>query len=165
MKRIIFSFFATLLFTLISYVGFSQTRLGAGLAYGSEIERIGAQLRIQYEVTEKVGTAVDFTYFFPEKVDVLGTEIKASFNTLNANIHYVLTNSETFFFYPVAGVNFAVATVKFGDESESDLEIGFNVGAGARLGLSDSLSAFGEAKYVIGEADQAVINVGVLFNL
>ena len=45
--------------------------VGGGLAYGTEIKKMGINLRGYYGITDKIDAAPSFTYFFPNKEDYL----------------------------------------------------------------------------------------------
>lgn len=164
MKKSLFTIFAIVTFVFATSTSFAQLRLGAGLAYGSDIEKLGVQLRGEYGINDKWEAEADFTYFFPEKTEFLGVDISANFSTINLNAHYLLANKDKFQFYPLAGLNIAIASASVAGESESESEFGINAGAGARYSFSEKLNGYADAKYVLGEADQFVINFGVLFN-
>ena len=148
----------------------AQLSLGGGLAFGTDIESVGITVRGVYPFNDEWEGAGSFTYFIPKnESDVL----KISLWEFNADAHYILNSTEKFTFYPLAGLSIAGVTFDFSDLNNpffNDLdgtttEVGLNIGAGGTLLFSESLTGYGELKYVIGGFDQLVINIGVLFQL
>jgi len=137
---------------LTSTQSFAQLSAGAGLAYGSEIDEIGVQVRGVYQITEMWRAGADIILWLDGVDD-------ASIWELNLNAHYAFLNSGSTILYALAGLN--VATVKAGDASNS--KTGINLGAGAQIPLIDNIGAFAELRYVLGDADQLVIAGGIIF--
>jgi opacity protein-like surface antigen len=86
------------------------------------------------------------------------------------NGHYVFNSLDRFEFYGLAGLNILFTSWKEKPAGadvfkESDNALGFNLGAGTYIKISDQFDAFCEAKYVIGKYDQFMLNAGVLINL
>ncbi len=144
----------------------AQTKIGAGLAFGTEISNIGITAKAQHGFTEVWEGAGSFTYYLTGE-DAPGVDLNLW--TLNFDAHYILSSTDNFNFYPLAGLNIAGVTVDFDtgfpgfDGSNTSTEVGLNIGAGGELKFSESLSGVAELKYVLGDFDQLVINAGVLF--
>lgn len=134
--------------------------VGAGLAYGSEIEAIGIQVNGVYGFTDEIRGAANFTLFFPDQP----SDGDYSFWTLNADVHYLFMAEEATNVYGLGGLNFASQEISSGGFSASDSEIGLNLGGGAEFGMGFG-SLFAEVKYVISDFDQLVLNAGVRFDL
>lgn len=130
-----------------------QFKVGGGVLYGSEVESVGLQLNGTYRFTEEIEGAADLSFFFPG--DNSGLD---SFWAINANGHYIFTSDEEFHVYGLAGLNLSTAEFSFNNNSNS--ELGLNLGAGGEYHL-DSVSLFGEIKYVVGDFDQLVLGAGV----
>ena len=147
---------------------FAQIKLGGGIAYGTEIEELGITAKGHYAFTEVWEGAASFTFFFTGE-DVPGADLRIW--EFNADAHYILTTTDKFAFYPLAGLNITGVTIDidspipgFGGKT-SNSEVGLNAGAGIELFINENISAVGELKYVLSDFDQLVINVGILFGL
>ena len=123
----------------------AQTRIGGGIAYGTEIESVGIVLNSEFFVTDEISIAPDFIYFFPKTdnftILTTSTEIKQTLWELNVNGHYYFME-EPVQLYGLAGLNYSNVTVKveisdptFGTSSSSasDGEIGLNFGYWGKL--------------------------------
>lgn len=132
----------------------NEFKVGAGLAYGSEVESIGIQAGAVYDFTEEISGAADFIIFFPENYD---------WWELNVNGHYRFLSEDNISVYGLAGLNYATLSVDLGQfGSASDSELGLNIGGGAEFGL-DFANLYTELKYVLGNADQFGISAGLRF--
>jgi len=134
----------------------AQLSVGGGLAYGSDLEEIGLQVRGIYSIADQWRAGADLIYYL-DGIEGL------SYYEINANGHFVFTGSDgKFLAYALAGLNyFRVSVLNFGGGSE----IGLNLGGGAQFMFSDSISGLLELKYVIGDADQFVAGLGVMFEI
>jgi outer membrane immunogenic protein len=166
MKKIMLA--AVAAFVLISVQNSqAQIGLGAGLAYGTEIENIGIQLGGTYLINENFRAAADIIYYFPKEEE--GGYVKTKWFEFNANVHYIFFNDDSMNAYAIGGLNYTSLTVEidipgFGSASGSDGEVGLNLGVGAMIDIGFS-NLYGEAKYVLGNADQLSIAVGLRFAL
>ena len=152
MKKLIFS---VLLVIVISFSSQAQKTIGAGLAYGSEIENLGIGVNAEFDLNAQIDISPSFIYYF-KKNNVTLWE-------LNGNINYIFSsNGPTF--YGIAGLNITGVKVDagvFGDRSDS--ELGLNLGVGASFAQSGSVIPFAEAKYVLSNYDQLSLFGGVRF--
>ncbi|WP_420575833.1 outer membrane protein [Ekhidna sp.] len=152
MKKLIFS---VLLITVISFSSQAQKTIGAGLAYGSEIENLGIGINAEFDLNDQIDISPSFIYYF-KKNNVTLWE-------LNGNINYIFSSSGPTF-YGIAGLNITGVKVDagvFGDRSDS--ELGLNLGVGASFAQSGSVIPFAEAKYVLSNYDQLSLFGGVRF--
>lgn len=147
---------------VLGFIFFSNTnalaqnefKVGAGLAYGSEVEAIGIQAGAVYDFTEEFSAAADFIVFFPDNYD---------WWELNVNGHYRFLSQDNVTVYGLAGLNYATLSIDLGQfGSASDSELGLNLGGGAEFGL-DFAKLYTELKYVVGNADQLGISAGLRF--
>ena len=167
----------TSLFLLIAISAYSQTNImvGGGLGFGSSIENLCFDLRGSANFSEQIDGAVSINIFLPDKESAGGFEASLSWWTINLDGHYLFSNTEQSKLYGLAGLN--IANIGFETEipsffpgggtqkiDGSDTEIGLNIGGGAEIPFGN-LMGFGEAKYVVSDADQLVIVIGVLFNV
>lgn len=154
MKKLILSF---ILFAIISFVSQAQSKVGVGLAYGSEVENAGIGVNGEFAASDVINISPSFIYYFKKN--------NVSFWELNGNINYIFSeNSATV--YGIAGLNLTGFKIDnpFGDDV-TDSELGLNLGIGANFDAGGNLTPFAEAKYVLGDADQLSLFAGVRFPL
>lgn len=141
---------------ICSASSFSQKTVGAGLAYGSEIENLGIGVNAEFDLNEQIDIAPSFIYYFKKNNFTMWE--------LNGNINYIFSNSGPTF-YGIAGLN--ITGVKFDGggffADSSDSELGLNLGIGATFAQSGSVIPFAEAKYVLSNYDQLSLFGGVRF--
>lgn len=158
MKRQFLLSLFTALCMMTAYQANAQLSVGAGLAYGLDIEELGLQVRGVYDINETWRGEADFIYYFIDGDGLSAWE-------LNLNGNYVFNRTETLTLYALAGINIFGITVDlgpFGDETAT--ETGLNIGAGAQYAVSSALDIFGELKYSLSDADQLLIAAGILFS-
>ncbi|MEQ9006694.1 MAG: hypothetical protein RLP12_02345, partial [Ekhidna sp.] len=108
MKKLILSI---ILFTVISLASQAQSKVGVGLAYGSEIESAGIGVNGEFAATDVINIAPSFIYYF-KKNNVTWWE-------LNGNINYIFSESNATV-YGIAGLNITGVKVDapgFGSDS------------------------------------------------
>jgi len=139
----------------------AQTRVGAGLAYGTEIEKMGINVNSQIFVKENIAIAPGIVYFFPKN---LGSGFDFNWFDINLNGHYyfALNSVQP---YALAGLNFAILSIDSGFGSANNTEIGLNLGGGVNFLIGGKLIPFGELRIVVGNADQLVFGGGVRLNI
>lgn len=160
MKKLISTFTLIFAFILCSNTNvFAQNKLqlGAGIAYGADIENIGLQVGATYEITENIRGAADFLYYFTDVEGFTAWEF-------NINGHYMFISEANMNVYGLAGLNYAKSKFDVGPFSGSTSDIGLNIGAGAEFGLGFG-SFYGELKYELGGFEQLVIGAGIRFGL
>jgi len=138
-----------------------KINLGGGLIYGTSQKNVGFDFRGDVTFFDQWSISPHFNVFFNKK-DNYVTE---RWNAFNIDAHYFFELERLWKIYPLLGINFATVSEKVNDITFSNAEIGMNIGAGAEYPLDSRLNGFGELKYVIGDADQAVITVGLLYTL
>lgn len=136
-----------------------------GYTYGFEIEKGGLRFDGQYGVTDEIDVAAGLSFFFPEKGTVAGTDYKSNVWMIDFDGHYNFDLGNGLNVYPLTGLNFSTFRSKVGDTSDSTTKFGVNIGGGAQFKFSDPLGAFLELKYILGDADQAVMGVGLTYSL
>jgi len=87
-----------------------------------------------------------------------------------ATAKYYFKSSSNIKPYAGAGLNFIIGKWSweasgFGDDSESETDIGFHFCGGVEHELSPTLNGFAEAKYTIDGADHFGIYVGVMYKM
>lgn len=164
----------TIALVLISLATVAQTRVGAHLGYGTEVESLAIGVNAEFFVAEKISIAPSFTFFFPKKedYDILGVTgtFKTSFWEINADGHYYFTDTDaTTAFYGLAGLNLlgyklTTEVDGAGSVSDSDTEFGINLDAGANFTMGN-LMPFAEVKFETAGDGQLVLLAGLRFAL
>jgi len=151
----------------LTFNSFAQINAGGGITYGSKQKTIGFNLRGQYTVWENVDVVAGFTFYLPhkEKQKLIFTTIdsKTTMWSFDVDGHYNFDVIDNLKAYPIAGLNITGVSVEVNGSKASDTEAGFNIGAGAAYKITDRLTGVFELKYTLGNYDQAVIGVGVLY--
>lgn len=170
MKKIITAFIAA--FVLISVQNSNaQLGVGAGLAFGTEIETLGIQVGATYSLVDNLRLAADVIYFFPKTEGSGDFETDLKWLEFNGNLHYVFYEEITMNAYGLAGLNYSRLSI---DEPSSDIpgdgplgsitysesEFGLNLGIGYMYNLNLAWF-FAEAKYVVSDFDQLSIVAGL----
>lgn len=154
--------FKNFLITLCLVMTFSslqaQLKLGGGVGYGFDIEELGILVRGAYPITEEITGNGTFLYY------LVGDGL--SLWELDLDGQYNFYATDAFSAYGIGGLQIARASVDLGSiGSASDTEIGFNVGGGVNLGISEAIDFFGELRFSIGGTEQLLVAAGVLFAL
>jgi hypothetical protein len=153
------------------------TFLGASANYGSWIKEIGASAYGIYSISNKIDIVPNVTYFYPHEVQInetlkTGTE-KYTWWVINLDGHWVLYEKSIIHVFGLMGLNFTNETKKEDYVTQGQpfkiktatTKLGLNVGAGIQFPLSKFFIPFTEIKYTLGEKDQGVISLGVLFRI
>lgn len=162
----------TLLFTaLFAFLAYSTaeaqfTDVGVGLMYGTEIEQPGLRVDGVYQINEDFRAVADLGFYLPDETEFFGGSVTTTWWELNLNGNYVFhTDAESGLkAYALAGLNYLNFKVESGGQSESDNEVGLNIGAGGEYTMGFG-NLFAELKFVLGDADQLNIGAGVRFPL
>lgn len=143
-----------------------NTRIGALIAYGTEVESVGVGVNAEFPIIENLTIAPSFIYYLPK--DESG--VKINWFEVNANANYYFVAQDNLGVYAIGGLNYSSVKVDFDSSyafagsSASDGRFGLNLGAGANFELG-GITPFAELKYVIIDGGQLVIGAGVKFNL
>lgn len=138
-----------------------DVRLGGGISYGTVIKNAGINLRSDIRLNEQWAITPHFNWFFNKKKNLTTLKWKA----INIDAHYTFDMDDSWTLYPLFGINIATVTEKVADFTFSNTDIGFNLGFGSEYKLDSRLSGIGEIKYVISDADQAEITIGILYQI
>jgi hypothetical protein len=158
-----------LLFSAVTCSAQNKLQIGAGVGFGTKIDRPGIQIGAVYHFSDYWAGEADIFYFFPHKY----TLAKNTFWALNVNAHYLFLSRNTNTVYALAGLNIATLGldvpeapqyVHIRSSSASATKAGLNLGAGGSIGIGFG-SIFGEAKYIFSRYDQFVISLGVRIDL
>ncbi len=145
---------AIVLLMMVGANTYAQVRIGGGLAYATDFNEVGLNLRGDYLITEPWRVGADFTFYF--------TGEGYSYNELNFNGFYVF-EGESITPYVLGGINIFMTSVNYGGFKASGSDIGLNLGGGLDLPFSDNLSGFGEAKIVLTGITYLALNVGIKY--
>lgn len=142
-----------------------STRIGAFLAYGTEIENIGIGANAEFPIIENLTISPSFIYYFPKEE----YGIKMNWFEVNANANYYFVTQDNMEVYALGGLNYSSIKVSyedsgFGNYSSSDGRFGLNLGGGINFNMG-RVTPFAELKYVIIDGGQLVAAAGVKFNI
>lgn len=150
------------IFVLFPFLLIAQDfSLGGGLGYGTQINNVGLNFRGDVKFDKQWSITPHFNYFFNKTEG----EVIYKWNALNIDGHYFFEMDQIWTIYPLFGINFSTVSEKINDIKFSNSDVGINLGIGAEYNFDRRLSGFGEIKYVISDADQLVITLGLLFQI
>lgn len=144
---------------LICCSAFAQKReksFNLSFNYGTEIETLGIGLKFNYNITDAVRLAPNFTYFIKND----GVNIW----DINMDFNYLFFPTPEFKIYPIAGLSLATLHASFGDYSDNLTRFGANLGAGLEYDLAKNWAINLEFKYrIMSDIDQGVVGMGVSY--
>jgi outer membrane immunogenic protein len=145
----------------------NDTRIGALLAYGTEVENLGIGANAEFPILDKLTISPSFIYYLPK--DQVG--VKINWFEINGNANYYFLDQDKLSVYGLGGLNYSSVKAKYDgpysgliDYGASDGRFGLNIGGGANFILGN-LMPFAELKYVIIDGGQLVLAAGVKFGL
>jgi len=153
MKKILLT--TVVLLIAVASTSFAQSRFGAGLVYGTEVEAIGVGVHGEFFLNDKVALAPGFNYFFAD--DPL------TWWEVNANANYYFTSSGAASVYGLAGLNLATIGIDTPLFDDSTTELGLNLGVGANFDINASVMPYTQLRFVVGDADQVALGFGLKF--
>lgn len=142
--------------------------LGAGLAYSSGVgaggwdNDFGVRVDGYYAITSRIRLGADFTYYFPKSQGGVDMTVW----DLGLHGHYILLDQNDLLIYGLAGIGITGLSASWSGGSNSDSEMGLNLGSGLEYNLGFA-ALFGEIKLtgLGGDADQFSLNGGLRFRL
>lgn len=144
-----------------------ETRIGALLAYGTEVENLGIGANAEFPIMDKLTISPSFIYYLPK--DQVG--VKVNWFEINGNANYYFLEQDNLSVYGLGGLNYSSVKVKYDgpygdliDYGAADGRFGLNIGGGANFILGNHMP-FAELKYVIIDGGQLVLAAGVKFGL
>lgn len=165
MKKLI-----NLTFTILLSVGISATALaqgtegdiaiGAGIAYGTDIEEIGLQASGTYVLNEDMRVGGDIIYWLTDDSDFAST----TFVEVNANFNYIFHKQEDLIIYALGtlGIHYGKVDIEGISNGSSDTELGLGVGAGLEYDLG-GVVLYVEPRLFLSGFDQLSLAAGVRF--
>lgn len=147
-------------FFCLSFTTVLTAQLDAGLQLvaGSEINNaLGLKGQVYYRFNDDWRAGINYINYFD------GYDFSTSQKVIewNANANYVFTSNDENIAYALAGFNYTRITQPITAFSSS--EVGWNIGVGGRFGIGEQIAATTEIKYIIGNAHQLVLGIGVAY--
>jgi opacity protein-like surface antigen len=164
----------------------SKFMAGGGLTYATDIDNIGINLKGLYLFNDTWEADGGFTYFFEKnnvKYSALDFNGHYVFMNNEGTCLYGLAGINITFYKIELGDAFNDAlgdtygdyydgmddympeygASPFSDAEAKGNEVGFNLGAGGRMPLSEKLFLTGELKYTLGGADYLSLSAGIMY--
>lgn len=142
----------------------AQFSLGAGLGYATEIKSLGISAHAGYQFDDNWAATASYTYLLEKE------HVTWSLLDFNANYSFYEVGSVGSL-YGLAGLNILMwnmddyellgQKIKGANESE----FGFNLGAGFKIDLSESLSLSPELTYTFSDSNYFRIGAKIMFAL
>lgn len=132
--------------------------VGVNFLYGTEIEKVGVGVKLQYGVLEHLRLEGAFNYFFKKN--------ETHMWEINVNAHYLFPLADgKLNVYPLAGPTIVNATTNVGGGlNQSTTKFGLNLGGGLEYNISEHFAVGFEARYsIVSKIDQAVFNLGATY--
>jgi outer membrane protein X len=149
---------------IVSGIGLSaeaQTRIGAGLAWGSDVDDLGLGINGEFFVKNNVSINPGIILYFEDN----GAFQDRDWWELNVNGNFYFAEEGSVDFYGIGGINLTTRSIKSQGERDSDTELGVNLGVGANFNIRGAVLPYTEIKYIAGNFDQAVLFFGAKFTL
>ncbi len=133
---------------------------GVNLNYGSYTKSFGFGIRGQYTFPKNFRGELTVNYFTKH-------DYKKAWD-INLNAHYLVNLWQNrLYIYPLAGLNYTMATVDAhdGNDKEEKNHMGLNLGAGAEFAITDHIDVLIEYRHTIErKIDQGVFTIGATYH-
>ncbi|MEJ2005442.1 MAG: outer membrane beta-barrel protein [Cyclobacteriaceae bacterium] len=156
MKKVLLTLIIGCCFALTSE---AQTRLGAGLAWGSDVDDLGLGINGEFFVKDNISINPGLILYFEDN----GRYDDRDWWEINVNGNFYFATEGSVDFYGVGGINLTTRSIKSGGERDGDTELGVNLGIGANFNTNGSILPYTQFKYIAGNYDQAVLFFGIKF--
>ncbi len=146
--------------------------IGGGLNIGTE-SLIGFNIKYIHSLQEDFSFNFDAIIFLPHTTSSAFVDHVVNRFEVNGNYQYNLSLFG-FKIYPYTGINISQISTERNlittsddrlNTSESEFEIGINLGVGAVIPVQQKLDIFAEARYTFHDFDQLLLKGGVLLDL
>src|SRR5690606_39449067 len=122
-----------------------ETRIGAFLAYGTEIKNIGIGANAEFPIIENLTISPSLIYYLPKEE----YGMKMNWFEVNANANYYFVSQDNMSVYALGGLNYSSVKVSFdnawlGNYSASDGRFGLNLGGGINFKIGGNITPFAE---------------------
>lgn len=155
MKKLLLSL-AALCICTGAFAQKGEKSVGLSFNYGSWIETLGFGLKFNYNITDNIRLAPNFTYFIKNN--------NANIWDINTDVNYLFRVAPKFKIYPIAGLSLATWHLKYENVKTNETRFGLNLGAGFEYDITREWAVNFEIKYrIMSDIDQAVIGLGVLY--
>ncbi len=158
MKKSLVSLF---FFLLVSLAAQAQTRMGAFLAYGTEVGELGLGVNGEFYFNDQITLVPSFIFYMTDD----SPAVKSTIWEMNINGQYYFASEQTALIYGFAGLNYTHLKYEFTDGTSRDGELGVNIGVGADFDIDSMVLPFFQLKYVVSDYDQLVVSGGVRFTI
>ena len=168
MKKLLALFTICFVSLAVSQSVQAQISVGAGLAYGTDIEEIGIQIGGTYVLDENMRLGADLIYYLIGDEEFFGSSFSTTAMEINANFHYIFYNENDLELYGIGALGIHYIKVSIDDPnfggSESDSELGLGIGAGVQYRLGN-ISLYAEPRFFLSGFDQLNLSFGVRFGI
>ncbi len=158
MKKLLLTLVVACFFALTSQ---AQTRLGAGLGWGSDVDDVGLGINAEFFVKNNISINPGIIIYMEDD----GIYQDRDWWELNVNGNFYFAREGSVDFYGIGGINLTTISIKSGDVRDGETELGINLGIGANFDFGGSVLPYSEVKYIAGNFDQAVLFFGIRFSL
>ncbi len=137
----------------------AQKEIGVGVVFGTQSDDIGVSMRMRLPLPWWHDL-----YVVPS-VDLLEFGKNQYFVALNCEAQADFAITPAFSVYPAAGMTLGIRDRYTTTQAEDNVQIGFNLGGGARYDLTPRLTGIGELKASVGGFEQLLLTVGVMVDI
>ncbi len=127
--------------------------LGIGAPYSSELETVGLNLRVYYNVSPHICFGPEYSYF--KSGD---TEVQA----FDFVLHYII-ETDIVGIYPLLGSNYTIEKEEFEFEQETEEEFGIVFGGGIHKTFYKNLTAFAQYSRVELGIEDDIFALGLMY--
>jgi len=158
MKKLVVTLVVVCFFTLTSE---AQTRLGAGLGWGSDVDDVGLGINAEFFVKNNISINPGIIIYLEDD----GIYQDRDWWELNVNGNFYFAKEGSVDFYGIGGINLTTISREAGDVRDAETELGINLGIGANFDFGGAVLPYSEVKYIAGNFDQAVLFFGIRFSI
>ena len=146
----------------------SNVALGGHFSAG-RAETFGIGAKFRYKLANSMRLEGSFTHFFPKEFSLFGISTSTSMWDLSINGNYLMPINDKNALYLLAGPSIISVTTKVSylgnSERETANSVGFNIGSGFDLKITDNIVLNSEFKYTfITVGSRWNISIGIMFN-
>ena len=142
MKKYLFILVAMFAMSTAAFAQKGTSAVGIVGAYDDGNSQFGIGVKYQYFLIDQLRGDFGGDFFFKKDLQTL--------IDFNANVHYVFPLADAINVYPMAGINFAIASIDIAGVDNTS-RLGVNLGGGFDIKISDAVKFIVEAKYIISD--------------
>lgn len=128
--------------------------VGIGTPYSTELETVGVNTRIYYNVSPHICFGPEISYFKKDESEVFAFDLIA---------HYII-ETEIVSFYPLLGSNYTVEKKEFDFEQEIEESFGLVYGGGIHKSFNKWTVFAQYSRVALGITDE-IFTVGLMYHL